>query len=370
MPLVALLAVAVWFLARSTIAGALEIGVAAFLAAYGLTPGARLMAVGAGALDQPDGRKRHLKTTPKLGGVAVISAFILTVGQRALSDPEMLMIAVAALVLMLAGALDDTRGLSAGLRLGLQLACAAAVIAGGVQLKLLPGPAGEAVNLTLTLLWIVGITNAFNFIDGMDGLATSLGALIALLLALVALTNGHMEMIQTCAALTGALLGFLPHNLRPGRGAAIFLGDSGSASIGFMLAALAIKEDWAQANPLAALAAPVLIFSVLIYDMIQTTVSRVATGRVRSLRGWIDYAGRDHIHHRFSAVLGGEPRALVLILSLALGLGLSALGLRRGNLGQALIFLVHGALIILVVEILVGAARDPHPKQHEKESEP
>src|SRR5436309_6406032 len=264
---------------------------------------------------------------------------------------------------MLAGALDDTRGLSARLRLGLQLSCSLVVIAAGVRLNLLPGPVGVAGNVLLSVLWIVGITNAYNFIDGMDGLAPSLGALIALLMGLVASLSGQPGLAVACAALAGALLGFLPHNLRSGRPASIFLGDSGSASVGFLLAALAIKEDWAEGDPLVSLATPVLLFSVLIYDMIQTTVSRVVTGRVRSFREWIDYVGRDHIHHRFTDLLGHPRRALVLILSLALGLGLCALGLHRGDGAEAVIFLVHGALVLLVVAVLEGSARRAAPRR-------
>jgi UDP-GlcNAc:undecaprenyl-phosphate GlcNAc-1-phosphate transferase len=356
-PIVALVAAAIWFLVRPPQAGAAEAAAAAFLLAYGLTPGVRLMALGWGALDHPDDRKRHRSPTPKLGGVAVVAAFVLVNGRRVLVDQELLAIAISALILMVAGAIDDTRGLSARVRLGLQLLCGAGVIGAGVQLNLLPGPAGEPINIALTMLWIVGITNAYNFIDGMDGLAASLGAMVALLLACVASGTAQTALIPVCAALTGALLGFLPHNLRPGRAAAIFLGDSGSASCGFLLAALAIKEDWAEGDPLVALAAPMLIFSVLIYDMVQTTVSRIASGKVRSFRQWIDYTGRDHIHHRFTAVVGGERRALALILALALGVGLSALGLRGGTTGQAILFMLHGVLILLVVEILVGSAR-------------
>jgi UDP-GlcNAc:undecaprenyl-phosphate GlcNAc-1-phosphate transferase len=284
--------------------------------------------------------------------VAVVAAFIMVTGRRAIADPELLAIGIAALVLMAAGAIDDLRGLSARLRLGLQIACAA-----GVQLHLLPGPFGHAVDFALSMLWIIGITNAYNFIDGIDGLATALGALLALLLAIAAASVGQVALIPVCAALCGALLGFLPHNLRVGRPASIFLGDSGSACIGFVLASLAIKEDWTDGDPLVSLAVPSLIFSVLIYDMVQTTVVRITSGRVRTFRQWIDYTGRDHIHHRLSAVLGGPRRALALILALALGLGLSALGLRGGAGGQALVFLLHGLIILLVVEILVGAAR-------------
>ena len=184
---------------------------------------------------------------------------------------------------------------------------------------------------------------------------------IALLLALVARGGGQIGLAAACAALCGALLGFLPHNLRRGRPASIFLGDSGSASVGFLLAALAIKEDWAEGDPLVSLATPVLIFSVLIYDMVQTTVSRIVAGRVRSFRQWIDYVGRDHIHHRFTNLLGDQKRALALILSLALSLGLCALGLHRGDGAEALIFLVHGALVLLVVAVLERSAAPSLP---------
>ncbi len=356
MPVLALLSVGVWLLARPPGSGPVETAMAALLAAFGLTPFVRLVAQRGGALDRPDARKKHAAPTPRLGGVAVLSAFVLAMGRTAAIDREMLCIAAAALALMLAGAVDDTRGLSARLRLGLQVACALLVIGAGVRLNLLPGTPGALANVLLSVVWIVGITNAYNFIDGMDGLAASLGALIALLLGLVAQSSGQAGLAAACAALVGALLGFLPHNLRATRPASIFLGDSGSASVGFLLAALAIKEDWAEANPLVALAAPVLIFSVLIYDMIQTTVSRIASGRVRTFRQWIDYVGRDHIHHRFTALLGNQKRALALILALALGLGLSALGLRRGDGAVAVLFLVHGALVLLVVAVLEGSA--------------
>jgi UDP-GlcNAc:undecaprenyl-phosphate GlcNAc-1-phosphate transferase len=334
-----------------------ESALLAFLAAFGLTPFVRLLAVRGGALDRPDARKTHTQPTPRLGGVAVVAAFVISLGRTGVVDTEMIAIAASALVLMAAGAIDDTRGLSARLRLVLQLACALLVITVGVRLNLLPGAAGSVGNAVLSVLWIVGITNAYNFIDGMDGLAGSLGALIAFLLGLVAHGGGQSGLATACAALCGALLGFLPHNLRVGRPASIFLGDSGSASVGFILAALAIKEDWADGDPLVSLATPVLIFSVLIYDMLQTTVSRIASGRVRSFQQWIDYVGRDHIHHRFTALLGRPRRALVLILSLALGLGLCALGLHRGDGAEAVIFLVHGVLVLLVVAVLEGSAR-------------
>lgn len=356
MPALALASVGIWLLAGPVETGLIGLALVALLAAFGLTPCVRRVALHSGAVDLPDARKCHVAPTPKLGGVAVIAAFALAVGRRPLLDSQLLVIAVCALVLALAGAIDDARGLSATLRLLLQLLCGGAVIASGVRMHLVPGTAGTVINVGLSILWIVGITNAYNFIDGIDGLAASLGALIAILLALFARGAAQPVLAGVCAALAGALLGFLPHNLPPRRPADIFLGDSGSASVGFLLATLAIKQDWAGADPLIALAAPVLIFSVLIYDMIRTTLTRIVSGRVHTFGEWIGYVGRDHIHHRFSDLLGGPRPALVLILALALGLGLSALGLRHGAPGEALIFLVHGVLILLVVAVLEEAA--------------
>ena len=362
MPVLALISVGLLLLVRRQAAGAPETALLGFLAAFGLTPFVRLLALRGGALDRPDARKAHVHPTPRLGGVAVLAAFVLALGRTGPVDREMVSIAAAALALMLAGALDDTHGLSARVRLVLQFACALFVIAAGVRLNLLPGTAGAVGNTLLSIVWIVGITNAYNFIDGMDGLAASLGALIAFLLGLVAHGGAQTGLAAACAALCGALLGFLPHNLRIGRPASIFLGDSGSASVGFVLAALAIKEDWADGDPLVSLATPVLIFSVLIYDMVQTTASRIVSGKVRSFRQWIDFVGRDHIHHRFTVLLGDQRRALALILSLALGLGLCALGLHRGDGAEALIFLVHGALVLLVVAVLEGSAARSAPR--------
>ena len=209
MPLVALLAAAVWFVARPTWAGPFEVAGAALLAAYGLTPAARLVALGWGVLDAPEPRKSHRVPTPKLGGTAVVAAFVLVTGRRVLLDVELLAIVVCALILMAAGALDDTRGLPAWLRLALQTACAAGVIGAGVRLHVLPdsaGAAGAAGDLALTLLWIIGITNAYNFIDGIVGLAAALGGMIALLLAVVAADAGQTSLVVACAASPGRSL--------------------------------------------------------------------------------------------------------------------------------------------------------------------
>jgi UDP-GlcNAc:undecaprenyl-phosphate GlcNAc-1-phosphate transferase len=365
MSLAALIVLGIWTLLDPGSHGPLAGALVALLAAYGLTPLVRALALRRGALDHPDDRKKHAEPTPRLGGVAVIAAFILGIGRPGLAigsavgrglDPEILALALAALTLMLIGAVDDTRGVAAATRLGVQVVCAIGVTIAGVRLNLFSGPAGDLVDVVLSVLWLVGITNAYNFIDGLDGLATSLGALIALLLAAAAHRAGQDELVAVCCVLAAALAGFLPHNFDLRRPARIFLGDSGSASVGFLLAGLSIKEDWAEGNPLAALATPALIFAILIYDMTQTTVTRIASGRVRSFRQWIDYVGRDHIHHRLAGLLGGPRRALALVLVLSFALGLSALGLHRGAPEEALLFLSQGALILIIFAVIEGAA--------------
>ncbi len=364
MPLAALTLLAIWSLVAPQGGGLLAGTLVALLAAYGLTPIVRAMAIRGGAVDHPDARKSHASPTPRLGGVAVIAAFVLGIGRGGLGgfranggflDSELLAIALGALLLMLVGALDDTRGVPASVRLGVQIACALGVAGAGVRLHLLPGGTGDLANVVLSVLWLVGITNAYNFIDGLDGLATSLGALIAVLLAAAAHGAGQADLVSVCLVLAAALIGFLPHNFDLRRPARIFLGDSGSASVGFLLAGLSIKEDWAEGDPLVALATPVLIFSILIYDMAQTTFIRISSGRVRTFRQWIDYVGRDHIHHRLADLLGGPRRALALILVLSLALGLSALGLHQGDGGEALLFLVHGGLVLIVFAVIEGA---------------
>lgn len=333
----------------------------AFLLAVLLTPVVSEAAWWAGAVDRStDARRMHHAPTPLLGGLAMLLA--IAIPALALgNDHGFWGIMAGAALMALLGAIDDIHPLHPAVKFGGQIAIAAIPAWLGITIDHVTLPLIGVFDLDwmqypVTIIWIVAIANIVNFIDGMDGLAATLGALIAVLLGLVAHSSGQAGLAAACAALAGALLGFLPHNLRATRPASIFLGDSGSASVGFLLASLAIKEDWAEGDPLVALATPVLIFSVLIYDMIQTTVSRVASGRVRSFRQWIDFVGRDHIHHRFTDLLGTQKRALALILSLALGLGLSALGLRRGDGPVAFIFLVHAALVLLVVAVLEGSA--------------
>lgn len=232
------------------------------------------------------------------------------------------------------------------------------VIASGKVLTLFPpSPLGEAANMLLTLFWIVGITNAFNFFDGMDGLATGLAILLAGFLGVVAFETNQAELGWLAIAMIGAGLGFLPYNFRGRKPAVIFLGDGGSTFIGFTLACLAIKGNWADSSPIVSFSNPLLIFGVLIYDMIHITVERIATGKVRSVKEWLDYVGKDHLHHRLERALGSRQTSVAMIFLFTICLGLSALALRHASTMEAVLLLIQAGLIAAMLTVLEISGR-------------
>lgn len=206
------------------------------------------------------------------------------------------------------GVVDDRRPLSAWVKFGVQLAVALTVYYFGLRVTLvsLPtGPAGLGVFLSpvITVIWLLGITNAFNLLDGADGVATGSAFFSATAIFIVSVVLGHPAIGLVTAALAGALLGFLPFNLPPAR---LFLGDSGSLTAGFLLAALAI-EGSTKASTLVAIGVPLLAFAVPVFDTALTIVRRLARGKRVFDRD------QDHIHHRLSK-LGLSPMAVAGVL--------------------------------------------------------
>jgi UDP-GlcNAc:undecaprenyl-phosphate GlcNAc-1-phosphate transferase len=296
------------------------------------TPMVIRLAVAWGILDAPPGGRRvHTEPLPRVGGVAVFASMglgLLVVGLAALGDvipfsgpPGFFFgILFGGGIVFATGLADDLRGLRPGTKFLAQLLAAFVVYSYGFRIEALSfGPAAEFeigwLSLPLTLLWIVGVTNAFNLIDGLDGLATGI-ALVALGTTLtVAIALGNAEVVVVCVALLGALLGFLRYNFNPAR---IFLGDSGSLFIGFMLAVLSVHGSIKSATavlvlvPLFALAIPLLDTSLAILR--------------RWLRGVpLSQADGRHIHHRLLA-LGLTHRHAVIVLHVAAAV-LAVLGL-------------------------------------------
>jgi UDP-GlcNAc:undecaprenyl-phosphate GlcNAc-1-phosphate transferase len=212
-------------------------------------------------------------------------------------------------------------------------------------------------NALLTVLWIIGITNAMNFFDGMDGLAAGLGALIAFFLGVVAFQTAQPFIGWIAVAMMGSCLGFLPFNFKARGNAAIFLGDAGSTVIGFILACVAVYGDWAESNTVVALISPLLIFWILIFDMVHITVDRILTGKVFNFHQWIEYVGQDHLHHRLAHVLGSNKRSVLFIYLLSLCLGISAVALRNARVVDAILLILQAAIMVVLITFLERRGR-------------
>ena len=330
----------------------------AFLGAGALTPLMAHLSHQWGLVDQPAERKIHAHPTPRLGGVAVYLGFLGSVLLNSILPDWMIATLAAGSLLLIVGVIDDVWELPAASKLAAQLVAAGIVIATGKVLTLFPSsPAGDVANVALTLLWIVGITNAFNFFDGMDGLATGLAILIAGFMGAVAFETDQAGLGWLAIAIIGAGLGFLPYNFRGRKPAVIFLGDGGATFLGFTLACLAVKGNWADSSPIVSFSNPLLIFGVLIYDMIHITVERVATGKVRSIKEWLDYVGKDHLHHRLERALGSRQASVAMICLMTICLGLAALALRHAGAAEAILLLVQACLIVVMITILEWSGR-------------
>ncbi len=320
------------------------------------TPVIRDVAVRIGAVDKPDGaegRKIHQRSTALLGGVAVWFGIVGALVANGVWPAGLAPVLATGTILLVFSAADDVRPIRTSLKLVAFLVCAAFAVSAGAQASIFPpSPLGTAANLLLSFVWIVGIFNALNFLDGMDGLAAGLSVVIAVLMGVVAFETSQPGIGWATAAIAGACLGFIPYNFRPGGRATIFLGDAGSNFLGFVLASLALLGFWAEADPLVAISNPILIFSVLIYDMTYITIDRIASGKVRSFHDWIDYTGQDHLHHRTAAVLAGRGKAVLFILMMNTALGIAALALRGADRVTAVFLLVQALLILSLITML------------------
>ena len=224
--------------------------------------------------------------TPLLGGVAINLSFIIPVVYNLYFSVQLKGVAIGATLVMLSGLADDLWDLPTSLKLMLQLIAVSIMIAYGVSGNFMPPSLfGDGLEILLTIIWMIGITNAVKFLDGVDGLATGLGLIASIFMGIVAVQTGQQFMLFLAVALVGSCLGFLPFNIRTGGPATISLGDAGSQFIGFTLAGMALMGDWAVGNPIKAYSIPVLILGIPIFDMTYITVTRIWSGDIRSFWG-------------------------------------------------------------------------------------
>jgi len=309
----------------------------AFLLAYSFTPLLRRLAMRVGAVDHPGGRKIHGQAMPLLGGVAVYLAFWITAALLLIFIPggeKLWGLFLGSSLILALGLYDDIKGLSYKAKFAGQFIAALILLAYNIRIEFITIPFREMVFLgvfmvPLTLIWVVGVTNAFNLTDGVDGLATGISIIAAAVIC--ALAFAEFPLLALLAlTLAGAALGFLPHNFSPAR---IFLGDSGSLFLGFMLAAFSIMTVTKQAT-FTALAIPVIILGLPIFD-----TCYVIWRRLRSHRS-IFQADNGHIHHRLLAMGLGPRRTVLVLYGGSIYFGAAAIAFAYFDLGLSGIYLI------------------------------
>ncbi len=265
----------------------------AFGVSYFVTPFIKKFSGKIGAIDIPNFRKVHTTPTVSGGGAAIFLGFIAAFLFLNRTSPEITGFAIATTIIVILGIFDDILGLSAIPKLIFQSLAAIIIISFGVQIdiaSIFQGHLPQSMNLLslpLTFFWLIGITNAINLIDGLDGLAAGVSTISAFTIAVVAFLNGQLTVAVLALIIGFSALGFLPHNFR----SRIFMGDTGSMFLGFSLAALSIMGSVKLAAAFS-LAVPILILAIPIFDTLFAIARRLIT------RKPIYEGDRKHIHHR------------------------------------------------------------------------
>lgn len=278
-----------------------------FIAAVVTSPILRKIASRANLVDIPGSsrHKTHAAATPMAGGMVIaLSLMVCAIWFKWLTSTQILGILIASGIVFGFGLWDDIKGLGAPRKLFGQGLAAAALIVTGTHIQLF---SSAAANLALTVLWVVGVVNAFNFVDSKDGLAVGIAAVGAAFFMLVAVESGQLELSALSAAILGVGIGLYLFNVMPAR---IFLGDSGSQQLGLLLAAIGVAYNPVGLERLTSWFVPILVLSVPIFDMTLVVISRLR-GRRPVYR-----AGHDHTFHKL-AKLGLEPTQAVAVMHTA-----------------------------------------------------
>ncbi len=318
----------------------------ALILVLGATPVFRRLAGRLGMVDRPDARRVHLSPVPLLGGMAIYAGFIMALllfGEGWVVS-QAISILIGATIVSFLGIWDDRWGVRPVMKLLGQALAAGIVILSGVQVSFLPN---QALNLLITFLWILGITNALNLLDNMDGLSGGVGAVAAAFFLLLAALNGQYLVASLAAALLGVCIGFLVYNFNP---ASIFMGDAGSMFLGFVLAAVGIKLRFPNHPNVITWMIPVVVLGLPIFDTTLIVVSRLRRG-INPLTN----PGKDHVSHRLVSLGLSQRRAVILLYGVCCGLGLVGLLIMHAGLVPA--YALGIAVFLIGVASLVGLER-------------
>ena len=341
----------------------LAMGLAAVVS-FLATPLVKTLAYKVGAIDVPkDNRRMHKVPIPRLGGLAIFLAFLLSALVFADIDRQMQGILLGAVMIVVLGVMDDIMALKALPKLIVQIAAAGVAVYYGCRIQFLSNPNVFSdmtyVNLgwlsvPITIIWIVAITNAVNFIDGLDGLAVGVSAISTASLIVIALMVAEVNIAIILCALFGACLGFIPYNFNPAK---IFMGDTGATFLGYILATLSVTGLF-KMYAIISFAVPFLILGVPIFDICFAVVRRVSHGQSPM------HADRGHVHHRLIDMGFSQKQAVAISYMLSAILGMAAVVLTNDGETQALIFL---AAVVVVGAIGFWVIFGHKPKEEKKQ---
>ena len=318
------------------------------LISFIITPLVKKLAIKVNAIDIPkDERRVHNKPIPVMGGLAIYIAFVIgTILYNGILTTSQIGIIIGATIIVIGGIIDDIKDLSPKYKVLIQVIAAICLLASGIRISTVTNPFREFypylsigwVYIPVTIIWIVGVTNAFNLIDGLDGLAAGIAFISSVTLMIVSLLNGRLEAAFLTAVLSGAVLGFIPYNFNP---ASIFMGDTGSQLLGFLLAAISIEGAIKSATSFV-IAVPILAFGLPIYDTLFAMIRRKVNGKSMM------QADKGHLHHRLLDMGLSQKQAVIIMyfISAVLG-GIAIIAMQISN--QRAYFLLASVMVIIVL---------------------
>ena len=315
----------------------LLVTVCAFVLTTFFVPIVKLLAVHIGAVDKPNARKVHHKIMPRMGGLAIYGAFWMVTFTFYPFSQSLMAFFLGATMLIFVGIVDDVTDMPAKLKLLGQIIAACIVTLGGIRIEFVTSMFGDAAMMALHILavpvsviWIVAIINAVNLIDGLDGLACGVSTISAISMLVIALLVSESDVALVMASLVGACLGFLPFNRNPAK---MFMGDTGSTFLGYILATISIQGLF-KYYAIVSFAVPFLILGLPMFDTLFAIIRRLAHGQNPMA------PDRGHIHHRLIDMGLNQKQAVAALYVISSILGLSAVVLTSSGAIKAMLFLM------------------------------
>ena len=344
--------------------------VLAGMVAFASTPLVKALSVKMGAVDVPkDSRRMHNHPIPRMGGLAIFFGFVVSMLLFVPLSTEKKGMLLGAVIIVVLGILDDKYALPAVPKFVVQIAAALIAVAAGNRIDVLSNPNIFSANpvwqlgwlaYPVTVIWIVAITNSVNFIDGLDGLACGVSTISAATMLVIALLVSEQDVAVMMAALAGACIGFLPYNFNPAK---IFMGDTGSTFLGFVMATVSVNGMFKQYT-IISFAVPFLMLGLPIFDECFAVIRRLSRGQSPMA------PDRGHVHHRLIDMGFSQKQAVGVLYVISAILGLSAVVLTAGGAQKAMVFLLAMGVAAAIAwrVFLAGPAHD-RPEQTEEPEE-